>query len=311
MTRCKNLLLFLALGGIFMLAQACDRPSGHPVEKTEHQDAINVDVQNGIPEPPPIDSLPPIAEPGIPPLGGPTPDNIPGNGPGYGGGSQGSLPPIGTDNEGEDDDGGDEDEEEFPEGFCGNGVQEVLPSTNGCQPGGIYGATINEDKTSTLVTINKNTGKGSPVGRITNIYRVSAIDFSPDGRLYGVGFLDAEEDDDNEFFEIDCLTAEGTLIGPTEIQNATGDFAPHDADDLTDMDFGSDGELWAFVEDQRVVGTLNIFNGLFSQLTPANTHIDGNDNDDGDGLGFFPFHNQILYNAGDQNVVLIDEMDGT
>ncbi|MGH7249694.1 MAG: hypothetical protein ACREGC_01855, partial [Minisyncoccia bacterium] len=103
MVRCNNLLLFILLGSTLMLAQACDQSSKtdpNPAKK-DHHEAIDVDIdvkQDELPAPimgddePVMGGLP--AEPGlIPPVIGPG-DDIPGNGPGYGGGSQGFLPPL-------------------------------------------------------------------------------------------------------------------------------------------------------------------------------------------------------------------------
>lgn len=216
---------------------------------------------------------------------------------GKGGGSQGSSKPARTGNK--------DDRAQNPDAVCGNGVQEVRNDNPLC-PFDIYGSTTDgPEGLSNLVGFNlDDEGIGNIIGVIgPNIERVSAIDFGPDGILYGVG-EQSDNGDVSVFFTINCQTAQATIIGPTEIEDLSG----ASGEVITDIDFDSFGRLWAYVTAQMPVseffGLINPLTGLFTEIGISGVIGDGN------GIGSTPFPVDTLYHTSDDDLRIINRLTG-
>lgn len=229
-----------------------------------------------------------ILEPPPPP---PAPLIVPNDG--NGGGSQGGSKPARTGNK--------DIREPNPDGVCGNGVQEVLQENSLC-PFDIYGSTsAGEDFASNLVGFNiSDNGVGTVIDAIgPNIERVSAIDFSPSGVLYGAGEI--AQTGVSVFFTIDCQTAQVSIIGETGIESLLG------SDEvITDIDFDSFGRLWAYVanDTSEFFGSINENTGLFQLVANSGAF------DIGNGIGSSPFPVDILYHASGQDLNIINRQTG-
>lgn len=200
--------------------------------------------------------------------------------------------------DGRNNDEGDDDENEpMPDGECGNGVQEALPNFNSSCRHIVYGSTTDgNDGDSQLVYFSTNTGQSFEIATITNIHRVSALDFSPDGQLYGVG---ENSNDESVLAKINCQTGLATVVGRTFIEDVSGSV-------VTDMSFDSNGTLWGYLSDNGQVGQINLDTGLFT-LAPNPL---GLINSLGNGLAFVPFPTDILYHADQNNLSSVDESTG-
>ncbi len=129
---------------------------------------------------------------------------------------------------------------EEPRGKCGNGVQEVLPGDRECKFR-LYGSSNNTNGSISLYGFHvRDHGEGELVGTITGgLSKVYALDFDPQGVLYGLG--ERTSDSDIVYFSLDCVTAVATILGETGLT------APSVS--VTDMDFDSIGRLFAYVND--------------------------------------------------------------
>lgn len=235
---------------------------------------VEVDDKKDAGEPPVVSGDIP---PPIPPAPGPVPIPV---GDGFGGGSQGAEKPADTGNPDRKDHG--------PNGVCGNGEQEVLANNNQC-PFDIYGTTSDgPDGPSYLVGFDlENDGIGYTLGQIgPGLQRVTDVDFSPDGVLYGVA-----EDGMNQsiLITINCRTGAAAVVG------ATGIDSNGDNDVITDIAFDALGRLFAYVKFQNNADEL----GILAPTTGAYTSlgITGLE-DNGNGIGARPFPFDTLYHTG-------------
>lgn len=233
----------------------------------------------------PVPVVPVVTVPDVPP---PPPAVIPVVPTGGGHGSQGAVKPARTGNP-------DDDDEDGPDGVCPNGVQEVLPDNPDCIYD-IYGTTTDgPNGPSQLIGFDlEQNGIGYDLGTITEIHRVSAIDFAADGTLYAVG---ENDNDESVLATINCRTAEATIIGLTE--------APGN---ITDIDFDSFGRLFAYVKvsgaNNDEAGIINPISGEYISLGVSGLE------DEGNGLGSTPFPADMLYHAGDNAVSIINKLTG-
>ena len=124
----------------------------------------------------------------------------------------------------------------------------------------LYGSAYNgPDDLADLYTIDPSTGADTLVGPI-KVQRVSAMDFGPDGRLYGVG----ERDDGTDtvvLIVIDTATGLGTEVGPLGIAAGRA---------VTDISFRpSDGRLYAHVMSPQEIATIDHATGVATILGPG------------------------------------------
>lgn len=160
-----------------------------------------------------------------------------------------------------------------------------------------YGTTTNgSNGTSDLLALDISDGTGSTIGTVTGngIHRITAIDFSPFGVLYGVG---EDANDVSSLIVIHCITAKALIIGATGIANGQT---------ITDLSFDSNGVLWGYAHggsNPDEVGTINLGTGAFTSVGET-----GIDTDNGNGL----FHDEEdnLYHAGGDNLSSIDQSTG-
>jgi hypothetical protein len=265
--------------------------SSKTYDRKEHTESKTNDADSDVPmrEPmgdfdQPLLPLPVVLDPGpLPPAGAPI-----AIGDGYGGGSQGALQPFDIHHR-------DDDHEEFgPNGVCGNGVQEVLPNNNSC-PFLLYGVTTNGSGVSTLVAFELGAaGFSVVIGEIdpTIATHVTAIDFSPDAILYGVG-QNPNNSNASSYFSINCMTGEPTLIAATGLPaNAPGTGTKT----LTDISFDSFGRLYAYVHEtgpnDDQLGYIGTLTGVYHNIGATGIV------DIGNGLGGLPFPFDTLYDAG-------------
>lgn len=111
---------------------------------------------------------------------------------------------------------------------------------------------------ATLYSINPSTGAATAIGPI-GFNRVGALDFSPGGVLYGVGFNGA----DSVLITINTGTGAGTLVGALGIGTATQDIA-----------FRSDGTLFAYAG--GTIYTINTSTGVATTVGNTGNFPDGN-----------------------------------
>jgi hypothetical protein len=203
---------------------------------------------------------------------------------------------------------------------CGNGVQEAIPHNlvNPKCPFRLYGTTsVNPQTQSRLYAINTFNGEVTEIGPIAAagtgmaINRVTSIDFSPEGILYGLGTgTQAPLNNRSILITIDCTTAEATVIGQTGVSLGMGKA-------LTDMSFDQYGQLYAYLKDSisnlafpaDQLGTINVSTGEYSKIGES----DFIQQEIGNGLTFgnFPsYPNQILYQAGNFRVSMLDLVTG-
>lgn len=94
----------------------------------------------------------------------------------------------------------------------------------------IYGAsTLGPAQPSFLYSISPATGAATPIGAI-GFDGVSAIDFGPDGRLYGVGFFAGTSQP--ALVVIDPATGAGTAVGSVALAGRTADISFRHSDGL-------------------------------------------------------------------------------
>lgn len=282
---------------IFLFLEGCsyppnDQSSGQLPDQPSSQ-KIDIEIDDPANELEDIDVIPPAEQAPLPPLPPPPPEPLPdpwfepGN---AGGGSQGALKPARTGNEDEEFDG--------PDGVCDNGHQEVLANNNGC-PYDLYGSTAGEGDSYLYGFYLDQNGAGHEIGEIQQsghyIDSVSAIDFGPDGQLYGVG----KDSGTSVFFTIHCTTAKATIIGNTGLGNAN----------VSDIDFDSLGRLFAYVVTS---GHANDEFGIIDPDTGIYTSVSmsGILSDSGNGLGSTPFPDDMLYQAGDSLIHTLNKTTG-
>jgi hypothetical protein len=118
---------------------------------------------------------------------------------------------------------------------------------------------------STLYTISPTTGVATPIGPI-GFERVGAIDFGPNGVLYGLG--SRTTDPKVVLLTINTTTGVGTVIGPTLA--SVGANTP-----ASDMSFRpSDGILFAYISGS--IYTIDTSTGKATQIGAPNPAHDGN-----------------------------------
>ena len=132
----------------------------------------------------------------------------------------------------------------------------------------LYGSAFSgPDGLADLHTIDPSTGSPTLVGPI-KFQRVSAMDFGPDGRLYGVG----ERNDGTDtvvLIVIDTATGLGTEVAPL---GGVGANRP-----VTDISFRpSDGRLYAFFDGPDEVGVIDHASGAVTFLGFPGTSGGGN-----------------------------------
>lgn len=194
-----------------------------------------------------------------------------------------------------------------PNAQCGNGIQEVQARASRQCIYDLYGTTTDgPDGPSSLYFFDKNTGVGFLIGTIieqaVGVERIGAIDFSPDGILYGVG--ERTSDQKSVLLTIDCATAQATIIGETGVET----LGPGT---ITDVDFDSLGRFYAFFDGSMSPNTLGIINpltGAFTTIGSAGMAIPSNEI--GNGIASAPFPNDSLYHAGSINLSTLDKSTG-
>lgn len=194
-----------------------------------------------------------------------------------------------------------------PNAQCGNGIQEVQARASRQCIYDLYGTTTDgPDGPSSLYFFDKNTGVGFLIGTIieqaVGVERIGAIDFSPDGILYGVG--ERTSDQKSVFLSIDCATAQATIIGETGIET----LGPGT---ITDIDFDSLGRLYAFYDGSMTENTLGVINpltGVFTTIGSAGMAISPSDT--GNGIASAPFPSDSLYHAGSINLSTLNKSTG-
>lgn len=188
--------------------------------------------------------------------------------------------------------------------LCGNGTQDAYPQALAICPGQLYGATVpGPTSASDLYSLDPSTGVGTLIGTIAiapavpnPVRRISAMDFAPDGGLYGVGTVG----NNLVLVQIDCQTAEATVIGQLGLTAAQGR-------SITDMDFDSFGRLWVHYNspDGDELGTVNRTTGGYTAV--GATSLD----DIGNGLSSGGFPAGSLYHAGGASLSTLDEVTGS
>ena len=133
-------------------------------------------------------------------------------------------------------------------------------ATGLAEAGTLYGSAYSgPDGLADLYTIDPSTGADTLVGPI-KFQRVSAMDFGPDGRLYGVG----ERDDGTNtvvLIVIDTATGLGTEVGPLGIAAGRA---------VTDISFRpSDGRLYAHLMTPQSIATIDHATGVATILGPG------------------------------------------
>ena len=86
-------------------------------------------------------------------------------------------------------------------------------------PGGTLFAMVNSYTPSTLATVNLATGAATPVGAPTGIADLMAIDFTPDGTLYGAAWSN------NGLYTLNTSTGAATFVGLLGLGGAVMDLA--------------------------------------------------------------------------------------
>jgi WD40 repeat protein len=137
-------------------------------------------------------------------------------------------------------------------------------------PVNIYGAAhIGRDGLSTLYKIDPASGFATMIGPI-GFERVSAIDFGPDGNLYGTGER-ADGSNIHVFIAIDTASGAGTEIGPTGVEGLGF------GDTIADISFrNGDGALYAYLEAGDGLGTIDPSTGAATALGSTGVSCCGN-----------------------------------
>lgn len=179
-----------------------------------------------------------------------------------GGGSQGAIKPARTGNPDASGHGA----------RCGNQRQEPRGRVSNC-PFDIYGTVYTDlNSGSDLVGFRLSDGGAasftkaitySPIG--CDIRAITALEFAPDGTLYAVGTSSCGNT--VGFYRLDCQTAVATFIGNTGIEDLFNEDAPH----ISDLDFDSHGQLFAYVravgsDEADQLGTINIATGAYTTI---------------------------------------------
>ncbi len=184
-----------------------------------------------------------------------------------------------------------------PNGICGNGIQEVSPGAHNKCIYDLYGTTTNgPNGPSSLFFFANDTGVGYQIGVVSEetvgVERIGAIDFDSRGVLYGVG--ERSSDSKSVLLTIDCVTAQATIIGLTNIDSLFGSDAV-----ITDIDIDAQGRFYAFSDSNtnpNVLGLLNPLTGAFTTIGAAGVALP---NDDiGNGIASAPFPSSTLYHGG-------------
>ncbi len=157
-----------------------------------------------------------------------------------------------------------------PNGICGNGIQEVSPGAHNKCIYDLYGTTTNgPNGPSSLFFFANDTGVGYQIGVVSEetvgVERIGAIDFDSRGVLYGVG--ERSSDSKSVLLTIDCVTAQATIIGLTNIDSLFGSDAV-----ITDIDIDAQGRFYAFSDSNtnpNVLGLLNPLTGAFTTIGAA------------------------------------------
>jgi hypothetical protein len=157
----------------------------------------------------------------------------------------------------------------------------------------IYGAAAFGGGASTLYTIDPNTGTATPVGAGIGYDRVGGIDFNPStGILYGVGANPTTNTFD--LITINTMTGLATTVGDTGLGFA-----------FQDIDFRSDGTLWAYAGGGNIY-TLNLTTGAASLVGFIGGF--GNPPGTGNALAFNP--SDTLYRLSGADIYTISQSDG-
>lgn len=168
------------------------------------------------------------------------------------------------------------------------------PSCNPLQP--LYGAAfINRHGPAVLYSIDPGSGAQTLVGPI-GFERVSAIAFSPARVLFANGER-MDGTNENVMLTIDPCTGVGTEIGPTGVTAIGGN------DVLADLSFRrSDGVLFAYIEADDDLGTVNTATGAVTLTGPTNSA-----GCCGNGITFFGSN---LYHANEVDLSTLDVATG-
>lgn len=189
-----------------------------------------------------------------------------------------------------------------PNGECGNGIQEVYPQDLATCSELIYvSAHTGPMSSSTLYYLDHLTGDETAIGDIlgvNNLVRVTAIDFSPSGQLYGVGSIGNQWN----LVTINCTDAQATLVGPLGLSASMGRA-------ITDINFGPQGRLWAYYKTPDNIsadelGLINIATGEYT--TVGVTGID----EIGNGMASARFLEDNLYQAGFFSLNILNKVNG-
>lgn len=184
---------------------------------------------------------------------------------------------------------------------CGNGIQEVFPQSVAPCPYLLYGVTAaGPTGTSNLVYLNPYDGTGAIIATISNNIRaVNGLDFSPSGVLYAAGRNPAGTQ--AVLATIDCQTGAATIIANIDTTSPA----------ITDINFDSQGELWAhmtgtpvLIRQDGLVGTINIGNGDFTPVGFTQRNNIGN------GMAFDDFPTNVLYHADNFDLNSISQLNG-
>lgn len=162
----------------------------------------------------------------------------------------------------------------------------------------LYGTSIDgANGQSKLLKLNPNTGEGSVLVNISGqgVHHVSAIDFSSDGTLYGIG---QNANNESVLIAIHCVAGWARIIGPTGI-------AASSTVEITDIDFDDHGVLWAYLKNGNAdsVGTIDVSTGAYTEVGYSGI------SDQSHGLGFGP--TGTLYHVGSASLSAINLTTGS
>jgi hypothetical protein len=161
----------------------------------------------------------------------------------------------------------------------------------------LYGAAYSgPDGLSTFYSVDATTGAATAIGAI-GFQRVSGMDFDPDtGVLYAVG-----ERNDGSNLAVLLTIDLGTGAG-TEVAVLNGGAQHSFGDAYTDLSFRSDGTLFAYLDTNDGLGTIDTSTGALTELGSTGVGCCGN------GIAFST--GDALYHANDFELSLLDQLTG-
>ncbi|MGH2522294.1 MAG: DUF11 domain-containing protein [Anaerolineales bacterium] len=166
-----------------------------------------------------------------------------------------------------------------------------------CPPlGQLYGAAYQtSDGPGLFYLINPTNGAATLVGPI-GFEHVSAMDFDPGGTLFATGER-MDGSDTNVLLTIDPCTGVGSEVGPTGVDGSAGvDFN----NAISDISFRrSDGTLFAYLDPNNGLGTINAATGAASFIGTTNS---------GGGSGGIAFSsNDSLFHANNVSLSTLNQ----